>query len=49
MILLLEVKVIIKILVRNIKSNEEEEIIISDEKIGSPGISLMQKTLTPQR
>ena len=32
-----------KILVRNIKSNEEEEIIISDEKIGSPGISLMQK------
>ncbi len=32
-----------KIFVRNIKSNIEEEIKISDEPIGSPGLSLMQK------
>ena len=32
-----------KIFVRKIDTNEEEEIIISEEQIGSPGISLMQK------
>ena len=32
-----------KIFIRNIKTNEEEEIVISDEKVGSPGISLIQK------
>ncbi len=32
-----------KIYVRNIKTNIEEEIKISNEPIGSPGISLMQK------
>ena len=32
-----------KLLIRNIKTNEEEEIKISDEAIGVPGVSLMQK------
>ena len=32
-----------KLLIRNIKTNEEEEIKISNEAIGVPGISLMQK------
>ena len=32
-----------KIFVRNIKTNQEEEIKISDEAIGVPGVSLMQK------
>ena len=32
-----------KIFVRNIRTNLEEEIKISDEPIGSPGLSLMQK------
>ncbi len=32
-----------KLYVRNIKTNEEEEIKISDESIGVPGVSLMQK------
>ena len=32
-----------KLFVRNIKTNKEEEIKISDEAIGVPGISLMQK------
>ena len=32
-----------KLFVRNIKTNKEEEIKISDEAIGSPGASLMQK------
>jgi oligopeptidase B len=32
-----------KIYVRNIKTNKEEEIKISDEAIGSPGVALMQK------
>jgi len=32
-----------KLFVRNIKTNKEEEIKISDEKVGSPGASLMQK------
>jgi len=32
-----------KLLVRNLKTNKEEEIIISDEEVISPGISLMQK------
>ena len=32
-----------KLFIRNIKTNLEEEIIISDEAIGSPGASLMQK------
>ena len=32
-----------KIFVRNIKTNKEEEIKISDEVIGCPGISLMQR------
>ncbi len=32
-----------KLFIRNIKTNIEEELIISDEPVGSPGISLMQK------
>ena len=32
-----------KLFVRNIKTNKEEEIKISDEAIGCPGVSLMQK------
>ncbi len=32
-----------KIYVRNIKTNQEEEIRISNEKIGVPGVSLIQK------
>ncbi len=32
-----------KLFVRDIITNHEEEIIISDEPIGSPGLSLMQK------
>ena len=32
-----------KLLIRNIKTNAEEEIKISDEAIGVPGVSLMQK------
>ncbi len=32
-----------KLFVRNIKTNQEEEIKISDEAIGCPGASLMQK------
>ena len=32
-----------KLLIRNIKTNEEEEIKISNEAIGVPGVSLMQK------
>jgi oligopeptidase B len=32
-----------KIFVRNIKTNKEEELKISDEEVISPGISLMQK------
>ena len=32
-----------KIYVRDIKTNKEEELIITDEKVISPGISLMQK------
>ncbi len=32
-----------KLLVRNLKTNEEEEIVISEEKVISPGVSLMQK------
>ena len=32
-----------KILIRNIETNKEEELIISKEAVGSPGISLMQK------
>ena len=32
-----------KLFVRNIKTNQEEEIKISNEAIGSPGLSLMQK------
>ena len=32
-----------KIFVRNIKTNHEEEIIFSDEPVGSPGFSLIQK------
>ena len=32
-----------KIFVRSTKSNEEEELILSDEKVITPGISLMQK------
>ncbi|MBA1338572.1 MAG: oligopeptidase B [Pelagibacterales bacterium] len=32
-----------KIFVRNIKTNGEEEVVISEEKVGSPGASLMQK------
>ncbi len=32
-----------KLLIRDLNTNKEEEIIISGEKIGSPGASLMQK------
>jgi Protease II len=32
-----------KLFVRNIKTNKEEEIKISNEKVGSPGVALMQK------
>jgi oligopeptidase B len=32
-----------KLLIRNIKTNEEEEVKISDEAIGVPGVSLMQR------
>ncbi len=32
-----------KLFVRNIQTNKEEEIIISDEPIGVPGVSLMQR------
>ena len=32
-----------KIFIRNINNNKEEELIISDEPVGSPGISLIQK------
>ena len=32
-----------KLFIRNIKTNEEQEVKISDEAIGSPGASLMQK------
>ncbi len=32
-----------KLFVRNIKTNKEEEIKISDETVGVPGLSLMQK------
>ena len=32
-----------KLYIRNIKTNEEEELKISDEAIGVPGISLIQK------
>ena len=38
-----------KLYVRNIKSNEEEEIKISDEAIGVPGISLIQKDTNTTR
>ena len=32
-----------KLFIRNIDTNKEEELIISNEPVGSPGISLMQK------
>ena len=32
-----------KIFIRNIKTNKEEELVISKEPVGSPGVSLMQK------
>ena len=32
-----------KIFVRKISTNTEEELIISDEQVGSPGVSAMQK------
>jgi len=32
-----------KLFIRNINTNIEEELVISDEVVGSPGISLMQK------
>ena len=32
-----------KIYVRDIKTNKEEELIITEEKVISPGVSLMQK------
>ena len=32
-----------KLLIRNLKTNKEEELKISDEEIISPGMSLMQK------
>ena len=32
-----------KLFVRNLKTNKEEELVISKEEVISPGISLMQK------
>jgi oligopeptidase B len=32
-----------KIFIRNIETNKEEELVISKEPVGSPGVSLMQK------
>ena len=32
-----------KIFVRNVKTNHEEELIFTDEKVISPGVSLVQK------
>ena len=32
-----------RLLVRNIDTNDEEELIVSEEPVGSPGFSLMQK------
>ena len=32
-----------KIFVRNVKTNKEEQLIFTDEKVISPGVSLMQK------
>ncbi len=32
-----------KLYIRNLKTNKEEEIKISNEQVGSPGISLMQR------
>ena len=32
-----------KVFVRNIKTNREEQLIFTDEKVISPGVSLMQK------
>jgi len=32
-----------KVFVRNIKTNQEEQLIFTDEKVISPGVSLMQK------
>ncbi len=32
-----------KIFIRNLKNNKEEELVISDEEVISPGIALMQK------
>ena len=32
-----------KVYVRDIKTNKEEELVITDEKVISPGISLIQK------
>jgi len=32
-----------RLFVRNLKTNEEEELIVSDEEVISPGVSLMQK------
>ena len=32
-----------KVFVRNVKTNREEQLIFTDEKVISPGVSLMQK------
>ena len=34
---------IAKVFIRNIETNNEEELVISKEPVGSPGVSLMQK------
>ena len=38
-----------KIFVRNIDTNEEEELLISKESVGSPGASLMQKNTNTKK
>ena len=38
-----------KIFVRNIDTNKEEELIISNEAVGSPGVSLIQKNTNTKK
>ncbi len=38
-----------KIFIRNIDTNKEEELIISNEAVGSPGVSLIQKKIQIQK
>ena len=38
-----------KLFIRNINTNDEEELVISKESVGSPGISLMQKNTNTKK